>query len=82
MTHVECRMKKYFQYTENMIPLFLAILKFCSTKHLVNIIIRSDSTIIVWLYFTLSMIQFHENPQKRTIYKAACTLEKMITLSH
>ena len=30
----ECRTKKYFQYAENMIPLFLAILKFCSTKHL------------------------------------------------
>ena len=26
----ECRTKKYFQYAENMIPLFLAILKFWS----------------------------------------------------
>ena len=29
-------MKKYFQYAENMFPLFFAILKFCSTKHLFN----------------------------------------------
>ena len=29
-------MKNYFQYAENMIPLFFAILKFCSTKHLFN----------------------------------------------
>ena len=27
-------MNKYFQYAEKMIPLFFAILKFCSTKHL------------------------------------------------
>ena len=27
-------MKKQFQYAENMILLFFAILKFCSTKHL------------------------------------------------
>ena len=32
----ECRTKKYFQYAENMFPLFSAILKFCSTKHLFN----------------------------------------------
>ena len=30
----ECRTKKYFQYAENMIPLFLVILKFYSSKHL------------------------------------------------
>ena len=35
----ECRTKKYFQYAENMIPLFFAILKFCTTKHLFNDII-------------------------------------------
>ena len=26
--------EKYFQYAENMFPLFFAILKFCSAKHL------------------------------------------------
>ena len=26
----------YFLYAENMVPLFFAILKFCSTKHLFN----------------------------------------------
>ena len=30
----ESRTKKYFQYAENMFPLFVAILKLCSTKHL------------------------------------------------
>ena len=28
----ECQTKKYFQYAENMIPLFLVILKFCSAN--------------------------------------------------
>ena len=34
--HTESTFSSDFQYAENMIPLFLVILKFCSTKHLFN----------------------------------------------
>ena len=40
----ECRAKKYFQYAENMFPLFFVILKFCSTKYLFNNLPTSSAT--------------------------------------
>ena len=60
----ECQTKKYFQYAENMFPLFFAILKFCNTKHLFDgevvrfLRVLSYCRFVKMLYFFL----FHSIP--------------------
>ena len=70
----ECRTKKYFQYAENMIPLFLVILKFCSTKHLFKI----QSNIIVSILRPMIKVKRCWPIDSQNFYKFLATIWSQI----